>query len=530
MSGQGDIAGNPVGGQESSEIPAVEEWGWAGEMAASNLTTLAPVGLELWRRGGDWVDRRVETIDLLDVDTVRIRLSIDFRIPEGLPGSIHLGEKETFFLPLTVLQRRNSMAYFDVKDEAGVSVPLLTRQENARLTGAILVAAAKRALASGRGPGEGGLKLDPGLSTYLATIPTQTRREGRALLRAVLNPGNQIVYPQKRVGEIVLADGDFRNLLGLCASCSFIHIPVVASPGERRIIKVGLMSPWDSGVRGRRRDEKSLKRRLGRVSTWLGWRAETRLLFMPHVGNAKSFHVQISAPERVEFTEAGMRNRSPAELVKPEASLAPSVPEPPSDDPTDAIGYQQLVGGIRQRKHLYVSPADEHRAGIIWVRCRVVRHGFLRAAVAVAWLVTVLLALFAIRADNIVGDSQTSAAVLLLVPALIAGFLIAPGEHDMTRHLLRGPRMLTAGIGLLALLATAALLALPEPSPEAAPDSLVCSWTVAAGIAFVLSLLLTVSLFLPRAGHRDKSSPPAEHDQTLVDPHPEDHGVAGGNV
>jgi hypothetical protein len=225
-----------------------------------------------------------------------------------------------------------------------------------------------------------------------------------------------------------------------------------------------------------------------------------------------------------------MRNRSPAQLVEPEASLAPSVPEPASDDPTDAVGYQQLVGGIRQRKHLYISPADAHRAGIVWVRCRVVRHGFLRAAVAVAWLVTGLLALFAIRADNIVGDSQTSAALLLLVPALIAGFLIAPGEHDMTRHLLRGPRMLTAGIGLLALLATAGLLALPEPSPQGAPTALVCIWTIGAGIATILSVLLTVSLFLPKAGHRDKSSPPAGHDQTLVDPHPEDHGVAGGNV
>lgn len=422
------------------------------------------------------------------------------------------------------------MAYFDVKDEAGASIPLLTRQENARLTGAILVAAARGALTNGRKPGEESLGLDPGLIAYLATIPTQTPQEGRALLRAVLNPGDQIVYPEKRVGEIILADEDFRNLLGLCASCSFIHIPVVASPGERRIVKIGLMSPWDAGVTGRRRGSGSFKRRLGRISTWLGWRAEARMLFMPHVGNAQSFHVQISAPERVEFTEAGMRNKSPAELVKADAALAPPIPEPPTDDPTDAVGYQQLIGGIRQRKHLYISPAGAHRAGIVWVRCRVVRHGFLRAAVAVAWLVTGLLTVFAIRADNIVGDSQTSAALLLLVPALIASFLIAPGEHDLTRHLLRGPRLLTAFIGFLSLLATAALLALPEPSPRAAPNALVCTWAIEAVVAFILTCLITVSLFLPRAGHRDKSSPPADHDQTLVDPHPEEHGVAGGNV
>lgn len=91
MSGQGDIGGQTTADTKPIEVPAVSEWGWAGEMAANNLRTLAPVGLELWRRGADWVDRRVETIELLDVDTVRIRLSVDFRIPEGLPGSIHLG-------------------------------------------------------------------------------------------------------------------------------------------------------------------------------------------------------------------------------------------------------------------------------------------------------------------------------------------------------------------------------------------------------------------------------------------------------
>lgn len=82
-----------------------------------------------------------------------------------------------------------------------------------------------------------------------------------------------------------------------------------------------------------------------------------------------------------------------------------------------------------------VELAHAHRTGIVWVRFRVVRHGFLRAALAVAWLMALLLALFAIRADNVLGEAQTAAAMLLLVPALIAGFLIAPGEHPMTRHL-----------------------------------------------------------------------------------------------
>jgi hypothetical protein len=492
-------------------------------MAADNLRKFAPVAFELWRRGGEWVDRRVVTVDLLDVETVRIWLSVDFRIPMKLPGGIRMGGWETYFLPLTVLPRRSNMAYFDVRAEDGASVPLLTRQENARITGSMLTIAAQGALDAAP---DRDLELSSGLRAYLATIPTMTQREGRVLVRSVLNPDDGIVYPQKRVARVILANEDFRDLLGLSASCSFIHVPVVATPGERRIIKIGLITHWDSRSAKRSGVADTLRRQLGHGTTWLGWRADARYLFMPQVGNAKSFHIQVSTPERVEFTEAGMRNKPLAELVQTDASRAPVLAQPATEEPNDAVGYDQFVGGISQHKHLYISNASAHRAGIVWVRFRLVRRGFLRAALAVAWLVSILLGLYALRADNIVGDSQTAAALLLIVPALIAGFLIAPGEHDITRHLQRGPRVLTAGIGLVALLATAAMLTIPS-SRHSAPDSLVCIWTVEAVIAAALSLLLTASLVLPRAGRRHKSPPLVEH-HTLAQSPPQEQGPDAG--
>jgi hypothetical protein len=517
---------NPAGPE--APIPPAGEWGFTGELAPSNLRQLAPVGLELWRRGSEWVNRRVETIELLDVDTVRLRLSIDFRIPSELPGGVPLGGATTYFLPLTVLPRRTTLAYFDLRDESGTALPMLTRQENSRLTGAILYTAAARALAAS---GEE-LELSSALITYLATIPTKTRREGRVFVRSVLEPTNDLLYPEPRVAEVLLGDREFRDLLGLCASCSFVHVPLTARAGERRIVKVSLLSPWDSGVGGSRSGESDSRTRRARrrVATWLGWRPETRYLIMPHVGNAESFHVQISAPSRVEFTEAGMRNGPPADLVKADAGSAPVLPGPPGEELNDASGYQQFVGGIGRRKHLYVEGAHAHRTGIIWVRFRVVRAGFLRGALAVGWLVCALLALYAARADNVVGESQTAAALLLLVPALIAGFLIAPGEHAMTRHLLRGPRLLTAATGLLALAATAAMLVASKAGPHPAPGKLVCLWRVEAIIAGVLAVLLTIGAFLPRAGKRANSSPPADHQEPFIGPRTAEQDGAEGNL
>ena len=275
----------------ADDPPGVEDWGWTGELPPASIRTIAPVNLELWRRGSDWVNRRVETVELLDVDTVRLRLSIDFRVPAKLPGGEELGGQRVYFLPLTVLPRRTSLAYFDLRDESGGAVPMLTRQENARLTGAILLAAARRAIT--------GLdtELSPALVAYMAAIPTKSPAEARIFVRSVLDPADRLLYPQPALATVLLADREFRDLLGLCASCSFIHVPLAATAGERRIVKLTLLSPWDSARRQVRPEGENRGRRvLRRLATWLGWRPETRYLVMPHVGNAESFHLQLAAP------------------------------------------------------------------------------------------------------------------------------------------------------------------------------------------------------------------------------------------
>lgn len=505
----------------------IARWGWTGELPPDELRTVAQVSFELWRRGYQWVDRRVQTIELLDVESVRQRLSIDFRIPTELPGGVILAGRPTFFLPIAILPRRSSFAYFDLCDESGQAIPMLTRQENARLTGAMLITAASRAVGSApRPPDVPPLELSDALVTYLASIPTKTAGASRPFVQPVLDPGNTLLYPDPAVGDELLRDEDFRDLLGICASCSFIHVPLPAERGERRIVKLSFSSPWDSRLPDRKRTRS--ERRRG-VATWLGWRSETRYLSLPQVGNAESFHAQVGAPERVEFTEAGMRNRRPADLVRPLWSVAaPDLPESPEDALNDRRGYQQFSPGIDAQKHIYVEASHAHRAGFIWVRFRVARHGFLRAAAAVAALTTLLLVLFALNGKNVVGESQTAAALLLLVPALIAGFLIAPGEHAMTRHLLRGPRLLTAATAALALIAIAGLLAMPESDPHPdVPVTLLCLWWLEAGIGLVITILLTLANFLPRAGSREDISAPVAAEQPFAEPEPEGGPQAG---
>jgi hypothetical protein len=79
-----------------------------------------------------WMHRRVETVELLDASHVRRRVSVDFSIPETnfIEGMVRA--RFVNYLPLALLQKR-PLVNFDVRDESGQSVPVLSKAENAEL-------------------------------------------------------------------------------------------------------------------------------------------------------------------------------------------------------------------------------------------------------------------------------------------------------------------------------------------------------------------------------------------------------------
>ena len=88
---------------------------------------------------------------------------------------------------------------------------------------------------------------------------------------------------------------------------------------------------------------------------------------------------------------------------------------------------------------------------------------------------------------------------MLIVPALIAGFLVVPGEHEMTRHLLRGPRLLTGLAGFIALAAVTSMVVVPEKGSAETVDALATIWRTEGILAGVLAAVLVVSWLAPGA-------------------------------
>jgi hypothetical protein len=168
----------------------------------------------------------------------------------------------------------------------------------------------------------------------------------------------------------------------------------------------------------------------------LSWWHKTITLDSVPVGTARSYHIELEAPEDVEFIGARL-----------------TAEDPGRDD--DEPRRVRSTTTERQRVHLQVSGAPPAVTGPVWVQVRAVRAGFLRSALVLSALVAALLAVGEERLPVITSKAEAAAALLLAIPTLLAAFLIRPGEHEMVSRMLVGVRALLVGSAACTLVAAA---------------------------------------------------------------------------
>lgn len=95
--------------------------------------------------------------------------------------------------------------------------------------------------------------------------------------------------------------------------------------------------------------------------------------------------------------------------------------------------------------HFRVSRAPRPYSGPVWIRLRAVRAGFLTAGLVTAWLVVALLHFGHNQLPKLTGSNlEATAALLLVLPTILAAYLLRSGEHQLASRLLLGPRLLLA--------------------------------------------------------------------------------------
>jgi hypothetical protein len=487
-------------------------WGWIGELSKDTLGHVGSITAALVERGPEWTHRRVETITLVDDRTIHRHLSLDFTLPRWVRTRLKTPDDgEVFLIPVTLLPRQDGPMSFDVRDEAGNALPLLTRRENSRLTGATLAEIAQSAL---RRNGIGG-SVHEEIVAAIAYATTRPYANALPYVRSLIDP----LSPQWRKltrGSVtqrcaLREDDRFCDFLGAFAANSLAYVPLSNAAGCHRVLKLTF------------NEEMQLARS---PLTSLGWAPTVLIPRIPLVGLAETHHVQVIPPPNVEVTEAGLTSRRPCELIR--AAVG-------STAPTGGDTYRQFRGGPVRAVHFYQPRSHQLASGATWVALRAERRGLLFGAAIAALLITAMLGFFGLVTDAVVRQPSSASSLLLIAPGLVAAYLLRPGEHAMARKLLSAPRVFLVLGAAMAFAAAAVLVALYPEAPTTITTTTTSSSTPAHASSAVVTpgapphasnalewslrglaiagatvlLLLAISLIFPLPGHTDKGNRPA---------------------
>jgi hypothetical protein len=399
----------------------------------------------------EWVIRRVESVRPADNRRFRRQMSVDFRFPRA-----SLDAARTAFssipLPLSYMAK-GDLSAFDLWDEDGRRLPLLTSWENTVVMGAVVRAAFDRLHAS---------LDDASVSALHDIIRAAPGEASRTSVAAIIDRIPKVDPALEPLGAWLT------SLLGLLPG----HFVMLADVGgldqlkRRRIVKFAYDQPTRTNP-----GEATLATELALKP--LGVR-----LPLPAVPSASSYHFEFLVPDGLAISAAWLYADPRRTQLLAQSLTAPG------QDPSPLV-------------HLsYREPAPVNEVAEAFVHVRPVASGPLRAA---RWITTSAAVLFTILyvvagrllapATGVGGATPRSTnlgipvTLLLVVPGLAAALLGRPGEHVMASSRLRGVRLLSILMSVL-LFVSAGFLVLGDDADTLRAVSL--AFALVAGWAALL--------------------------------------------
>ena len=430
----------------------------------SERDAVATTAVQLALSFPTWVRRRKWSITYVDDTTVRQQQSVCFRLPDERALPVATGH-ERLLVPLWI-PKKVPLTNVDARDEEGRALSVMSKQENGEIAARGLFWILKGLILAKSGTAGTATVNDHDLLCALRTITTSANGTAAEEVKAA----------RKMIVDLgVVEDRDERDVLLEDLTDGFLLlVPVANEPGRDRVLKVAFETPhlWHG-------DSSTWKERKGSFLASLGLADKAQSFPAIPMGWSLSTHVQISAPPEIELGEAwldineydaGSDEMKPTERYhvvydRPTAEVNVSVradwdfadpPQPTNEnDPDDpaVLAYKQLMSRRGDTADLHVRLASATR-------------GPITAAAVVSTLTTVLLWVAFARLAEL--DGQTSAALLLALPAVSAAFLARPGEHAFAARLLFGVRIAALIVGICALV-VAGLIAAGAPREKTTP-------------------------------------------------------------
>ena len=198
---------------------------WPAEDLEERASEIAHAADELLRHQAAWRHRRVETLTMLSHEQVRRHVSVDFTVPVELREGLRLSDADEYAVPLAFLAKR-PLVHFDLRNEEGHSIPLLTAEQSTMIARELLYQA-----------------LDADLTAQNAA-DAEVIAEAGELIEAVL--GEQEVagaVDQLERRHDLEPLGDFRAMTTILAR-TFVLWAVVRGLERRRVFKFAYDEPY----------------------------------------------------------------------------------------------------------------------------------------------------------------------------------------------------------------------------------------------------------------------------------------------
>lgn len=370
----------------------------------------------------DWINRRVETIELLSHEETRRRVSIDFTLFDGQLEELDIDEG--IAVPISVLTkepRRN----FDLRDEGGRAIPVLGKQQNGELAHIALLNAAANALADD-------LTLE--IFEMLAADLRQVVFAAPAAAADALGFFVGSAEAGDRWRTAVWEDNTCRSLLNALWS-NYVLFAVLPPDGpNRRILKYSYGDDFNLSPESERIRERLAPRELARRV----WSPDRKpfVIECPGAPRAASFHVEIAIPEELRFDTAVLYDFAALE---------------PVSQPDINVNRASLYA------HGDIDPGGDVNA---YVEVAPERTG--RTFQAAGTSVIVALLLWVGVASGLDAKNPGAAVSILLAGAALFSGLTAVQGHRLVKSVFSAARR-WLGIVTLAALAGSASLAMEVP-------------------------------------------------------------------
>ena len=256
-----------------------------------------------------WINRRVETIEMLSKEETRRRVSVDFTLSAEQQEA--LKTRHGVVVPISVLSK-HPRRHFDLRDENGAALPALGRNDNGELALIALLSAALDALPED--PSDDLLEL---ITADLRQIIYSNEDDAAAALSYFVG-GAEAGDPAR---ASMWDDSACNSLLRTLATDYVLFAALPADGPTRRVLKYGYGDDLPLDVPWPKKRDKYAPAELW----WRAWEPDrTRFLIdCPAAWRACSFHMEIGIPRSLRSWSGRRRARFPpddsdeAELISP---------------------------------------------------------------------------------------------------------------------------------------------------------------------------------------------------------------------